>query len=95
MLTIKHTARPIYALHVVGFDGPLQFHYGHNLLESLEIQNVQVNFECRAGYCGACRTDLIEGEVEYLQKTTAWINKGEILPCCCIPKTALKLKLKG
>ncbi len=87
--------KPIYAMQVEGVPKPLQFHYANNLLESLEAQDVQVHYECRDGYCGACRTDLIEGEVAYLQEPMAWINKGEILPCCCVPKTALKLKLKG
>ncbi len=87
--------KPIYAMHVEGVKKPLQFHFANNLLESLEAQDVQVHYECRDGYCGACRTDLIEGEVAYLQEPMAWINKGEILPCCCVPKTALKLKLKG
>lgn len=87
--------KPIYAMQVEGIPEPLQFHYANNLLESLEAQDIQVHYECRDGYCGACRTDLIEGEVAYLQEPMAWINKGEILPCCCVPKTALKLKLKG
>ncbi|OUR68850.1 hypothetical protein A9Q73_03365 [Bermanella sp. 47_1433_sub80_T6] len=82
-------------MSVEGIEKPLQFHYANNLLESLEAQDVQVHYECRDGYCGACRTDLIEGEVAYLQEPMAWINQGEILPCCCVPKTPLKLKLKG
>lgn len=88
-------AKPIHALQVEGIQKPLEFHYANNLLESLEAQDVQVPYQCREGYCGGCRTDLIEGEVAYLQEPMAWINEGEILPCCCVPKTALKLKLKG
>ncbi len=94
-LEFKGLEKPIYAMHVEGVEKPLQFHYANNLLESLEAQDVQVHYECRDGYCGACRTDLVEGEVAYLQEPMAWINKGEILPCCCVPKTALKLRLKG
>jgi ferredoxin len=94
-LEFRGLEKPIYAMHVEGVEEPLQFHHANNLLESLEAQNVQVHYECRDGYCGACRTDLIEGEVAYLQEPMAWINKGEILPCCCVPKSALKLKLKG
>ncbi|MEY8203753.1 MAG: class I ribonucleotide reductase maintenance protein YfaE [Bermanella sp.] len=94
-LEFEGLAKPIYALQVEGVDKPLRFHYADNLLESLEAQDVQVHYECRDGYCGACRTDLIEGEVAYLQAPTAWINQGEILPCCCVPKSPLKLKLKG
>lgn len=94
-LELKGLEKPIHALQVEGIDKPLTFHYANNLLESLEAQDVQVPYQCREGYCGGCRTDLVEGEVAYLQEPMAWINEGEILPCCCVPKTPLKLKLKG
>jgi ferredoxin len=87
--------KPIHALTIEGVSEPLKFHFANNLLESLEAQNIHVPYQCREGYCGGCRTDLIEGEVAYLQEPMAWINEGEILPCCCVPKTALRLKLKG
>ena len=94
-LEIQGFEKPVYSLAVDGIVEPLTFHFANNLLESLEAQGVQLPYQCREGYCGGCRTDLIEGEVAYLQEPMAWINEGEILPCCCVPKTALKLKLKG
>jgi ferredoxin len=87
--------KAIYAMKVEGVEKALEFHHANTILESLEAQGVQVPYQCRDGYCGGCRTDLVEGEVAYLQEPMAWINQGEILPCCCVPKTALKLKLKG
>jgi len=36
---------------------------------------------------------LLEGEVHYTEEPMAWINDDEILPCCCIPKTAISIKL--
>lgn len=94
-LEIQGFEKPQYAVSVEGLEQPLQFHFARNLLESLEAQGVQLPYQCREGYCGGCRTDLIEGEVAYLQEPMAWINEGEILPCCCVPKTPIKLKLKG
>lgn len=94
-LEIVGFEKPTYAVSVEGHSKPLEFHYAKSLLESLEAQGVQVPYQCREGYCGGCRTDLVEGEVAYLQEPMAWINEGEILPCCCVPKTPLKLKLKG
>jgi ferredoxin len=87
--------KPCHAIHVEGISKPLEFHFASNLLESLEAQDVQIPYQCREGYCGGCRTDLIEGQVAYLQEPLAWVNEGEILPCCCVPKTAIKLRLKG
>ena len=85
-------AKPVHAVHIV--DGPaLEFQHAHSLLESLESQDVQVHYQCREGYCGSCRTRLVEGEVHYTEEPLAWVNDDEILPCCCIPKTAIKIEL--
>tara|TARA_B110000438_G_C15703903_1_gene602303 strand:+ start:312 stop:809 length:498 start_codon:yes stop_codon:yes gene_type:complete len=69
------------------------FQHAKTLLESLEAQNVTMHYQCREGYCGSCRTQLLEGEVHYTEEPMAWINDDEILPCCCIPKTAIRIKL--
>jgi len=87
--------RPVHWVGVDGMEGAIRFQSDKNLLESLEAQQVQVPYQCREGYCGSCRTQLISGQVAYLQEPMAWLNDGEILPCCCVPKSDLKLKLKG
>ncbi|MCX2941755.1 class I ribonucleotide reductase maintenance protein YfaE [Rahnella perminowiae] len=59
---------------------------GHrNLLEVFEHHQVEVEYQCREGYCGSCRMKLISGEVTYSEKPLAFISDGEILPCCCMP----------
>ncbi|GAB3016243.1 class I ribonucleotide reductase maintenance protein YfaE [Bowmanella dokdonensis] len=63
------------------------------LLESLEAQQVDVHYHCREGFCGACRTKLLEGEVEYVTDPLAFIDDDEILPCCCVPVSDLKIRL--
>ncbi|UTW46680.1 2Fe-2S ferredoxin-like protein [bacterium SCSIO 12696] len=94
-------AKPAHAVAVHNINGDeaaeavVQFQHANNLLESLESQDVYVPYQCREGYCGSCRTQLVSGEVAYLQEPMAWINDDEILPCCCVPKTDLQLKLKG
>ncbi|QDC44554.1 class I ribonucleotide reductase maintenance protein YfaE [Methylophilus medardicus] len=57
------------------------------LLEGLERTGHEVEFQCRGGYCGACRVRLIDGEVQYLDQPLAFIATDEILPCCCVPKS--------
>ncbi len=63
------------------------------LLDLLELYAVKVEYQCRSGYCGACRLKLLKGEVAYRQPPLALINKGEILPCCCIPLTDIELDI--
>ncbi|MDU0354970.1 class I ribonucleotide reductase maintenance protein YfaE [Paraglaciecola aquimarina] len=63
------------------------------LLESIEANKIEVHYHCREGYCGACRTTLLEGEVEYKSDPLAFIDDNEILPCCCFPTTDIKIEL--
>ena len=63
------------------------------LLNALEAQNVHVHYHCREGFCGACRTKLIEGKVEYTTDPLAFIDDDEILPCCCVAVSPLKIKV--
>ncbi len=64
----------------------------NSLLEMLERHQIEVEYQCRSGYCGACRLRLLRGEVTYLQPPLAFIQPGEILPCCCVPLTDIELE---
>lgn len=63
------------------------------LLDVLELHDIEVEYQCRSGYCGACRLKLAKGEVTYRQQPLAFINQGEILPCCCMPLTDIELEI--
>lgn len=83
--------KPAFAIEFA--DGrSAQFQHASSLLESLEAQDIHLEYQCREGYCGSCRVTLVEGEVHYTEEPMAWIDDDEILPCCCIPKTALRLQ---
>jgi ferredoxin len=62
------------------------------LLDCLENSGIEVHYHCRDGFCGACRVTLVEGEIYYPNgEPLAFIGQGEILPCCCIPTSDIKL----
>ncbi|WP_419811770.1 class I ribonucleotide reductase maintenance protein YfaE [Bacterioplanoides sp.] len=88
-------AKPVYAVAVEHGNNTqaVQFQHAKTLLDSLESQQVDVHYQCREGYCGSCRVQLLEGEVHYSEEPMAWVNEDEILPCCCIPKSDLKIKI--
>lgn len=73
---------------VVPFDGS-----SATLLDALEQHKQQVNFHCRAGFCGACRCKLQQGQVRYLQEPLAFVRKGEFLPCCSVPVSDIKIEI--
>ncbi len=56
---------------------------GQNLLEALESQQIEIDYQCREGFCGACQVDLVDGEVSYDQEPVAFVPAGRVLPCCC------------
>ncbi|WP_101496632.1 class I ribonucleotide reductase maintenance protein YfaE [Thiopseudomonas denitrificans] len=63
------------------------------LLDALERTGHHVEYQCRSGYCGACRIPLKAGSVEYAKPPLALLRRGEILPCCCTVNEPLKLKV--
>jgi ferredoxin len=73
--------------------GPIDAPVDKTILSALEAADVHIHYHCREGFCGACRTKLIEGEVEYTTDPLAFIDDDEILPCCCIAKCPLKIKV--
>ncbi|GAA3922380.1 class I ribonucleotide reductase maintenance protein YfaE [Litoribacillus peritrichatus] len=61
------------------------------LLNSLEEHDIRIEYQCRSGYCGACRVTLLEGRVDYDEPPLAFIKENEILTCCCKAITDLKI----
>ncbi|QBY06261.1 2Fe-2S iron-sulfur cluster binding domain-containing protein [Thalassotalea sp. HSM 43] len=57
-------------------------------LEYFEANDIEIHYHCRDGFCGACRCNLVEGDIEYVNgEPLAFIRDGEFLPCCSVPKT--------
>ena len=65
----------------------------NTLLETLEQHEIEIQYHCREGFCGACRSKLICGEVKYTTDPLAFIDDDEILPCCCIPTSNIEVEL--
>lgn len=64
---------------------------GETLLDGLERTGHEIEYQCRSGYCGSCRTRLVSGSVTYQQTPLAFVQTGEILPCCCTPNENIRL----
>lgn len=74
-------------------DKSIQYTDQTNLLSCLEQHDIEVHFHCREGFCGACRTRLIKGEVQYTTDPLAYIDDDEILVCCCKPLSDIKISI--
>jgi ferredoxin len=62
------------------------------ILEAFKREKIKTFFMCQEGYCSTCKLTLEEGQVEYIEEPIAILDKNEILPCICLPKTDIKLK---
>jgi len=91
-LELDGMQRPVFTVTLA--DGrEARFQHANSLLESLEAQNIDVQYQCREGYCGSCRARLLDGEVHYTEEPLAWVDDDEILLCCCIPRGPIQLQL--
>lgn len=81
-LHIRHALRDI--------DVPV----GTSLLAAMEQHNLPVFAACRAGVCGSCKVQIIEGEVDTTSQsglTQAEIEQGYVLACSCRIKQNITL----
>ncbi|OEF29183.1 class I ribonucleotide reductase maintenance protein YfaE [Vibrio rumoiensis] len=62
------------------------------LLEAMEQANLAPEFQCRDGHCGACKCELVSGDVEYVGFALAFTHPKEILPCICKAKSDVVLE---
>lgn len=62
-----------------------------SLLAFGEELGLSLDFSCRAGICGACKTRLLTGEITYFEEPLEELDDGEVLLCCSKPKGPIVL----
>lgn len=90
-LTITDTTR-IKSISIGG--KVIESREGESVLETLERENIDVNYNCREGFCGVCRIKLLSGSVDYRVEPLAFIDDDEILSCCTIPTSDISIKFE-
>ena len=65
------------------------------LLEELEDQNLDVNYSCRSGFCGACKARVLNGSVIKTKNTICRLADNEILTCCTKADGDLELSFEN
>lgn len=68
----------------------------HTLLEQAENHGVRIPNSCRAGFCGACKVKVKQGQVhqpEVPALTEQERREGKALACCCVPLTDVEVSL--
>ena len=84
------------------FDTPFEFRAeaGQSLLDAAEKHGLNVPWACRSGACGACKAELLSGEVDLGKFVPsalpeADIKAGKILMCKATAKSDLEIKVRS
>nr|BET44628.1 MAG: class I ribonucleotide reductase maintenance protein YfaE [Candidatus Aschnera chinzeii] len=64
-----------------------------SILEALEDNNINSEFQCRSGFCGVCRMILIDGNVRYNNNIIGHIHSNELYICSCQPMTNITINI--
>lgn len=66
-----------------------------SILSTLKKNDIHIAYQCKSGYCGACRIEIIKGSIIYSikQPIAALFKINEIFPCCCQPKGNITIKI--
>ena len=83
-ITLKQSGR------VLEFDA--QADRGKSILDICHDAGINMRAGCRNGYCTACKTQLVAGEVAYLDPSAKSKIAGEILCCSTFPATNIELE---
>lgn len=69
-------------------------HDNETLLDGMmRTEHKTLRYECRQGYCGACRMNLVTntGAIRYVRTPIATLGEDEILACCCMLDGTVKV----
>ncbi|QCI20730.1 2Fe-2S iron-sulfur cluster binding domain-containing protein [Buchnera aphidicola (Brachycaudus cardui)] len=82
-------------IEVVNVNKKIIYKKNISLLCILEINNINIQYQCRSGYCGMCRIELIKGKICYSikQPIAALFKKNDIFPCYCQPDGNIIIKI--
>ncbi|TBR37519.1 2Fe-2S iron-sulfur cluster binding domain-containing protein [Marinomonas agarivorans] len=61
------------------------------LLTQLERAGIQIEYQCREGFCSSCSLKLLRGNVAYPVEPMAWVQSGYLLACCAIVKSDIEI----
>jgi 2Fe-2S type ferredoxin len=66
-----------------------------SILELAEENGIDIEYECRQGFCGTCKVKLLSGEVDRETEDgleDEEIQNGFILTCVSVPKSDIVLE---
>lgn len=82
----------VFQIHIKQLQRIVEFNGQDALLDTLEKNGIHHEYQCRSGYCGACRVTLLSGQVSYPTPPLAFLNAQDLLLCCCQVESDLEIE---
>jgi ferredoxin-NADP reductase len=76
-------------------DKKIHFQGHSHILDALEEAKVNISADCRAGSCGQCQCQLIQGNLKYLIEPEYKTASGFFLSCCAVPLEDLSISISN
>ena len=88
-----------HTIHNIFNDTRFETEEGETILDAALRNGHLYPYGCQAGACGACKSKLITGEVEYLSRDSSVLNDEEVeqglcLPCQAVPQSDIEVEVK-
>ncbi|PJG86257.1 class I ribonucleotide reductase maintenance protein YfaE [Conservatibacter flavescens] len=80
-------------IYIINRNITLEHNNQTSLLSTLEKNGISHEYQCRSGYCGSCRVKLKKGKVSYPEPPLAFLQRDEILLCCCRVEEDLEIEI--
>lgn len=93
---IEEGKQASYRLHFTESDITVDIAANQPVLDAAEAAGITVDYSCRSGLCGTCKSDLVDGEVTAPNAqglTPSEEEQGRFLPCCSFARSDLKVAL--
>lgn len=74
-------------------DERFYLHENETVLAGLLRAGYAANFECRQGYCGACKMRVVQisGDRAHTLAPLCRLEDDEILACCCVVRGCVRV----
>lgn len=93
---IEEGAQSSYQVSFTNSNITVEVAANQSILSAAEAAGITVDYSCRSGLCGTCKSNLVSGEItapDAQGVTSAEEEAGKFLPCCSFARSDLEVAL--
>ena len=82
----KNIANKAFTIELARSQKMIAVSADESILEALEAEGINPEFDCRVGNCGMCAVRVISGNVEHRDNVLSDVDKAEGFMCACVSR---------